>query len=945
MVWKKPVALSVAVILCTTLSVAAARKSGGTPSSVAASVQKGPDHEEDNFHGRVPLVPDTDPVFSGKVQGMKAMAEAIRRGLESKPLIRAYERLYPRLYPFDHPFEPRAAVAVAAKGRPEATPSWSFLGPTNIPGRITALVRHPADPSILYVGAADGGVWKTTDAGSTWTPLTDFAQTLAIGSMAMNPQNPSELWAGTGEGNFAIDNYPGGAIYHTTDGGVSWTTLAHGLGDIRALAVKPDAPSTLYAAAGTRNGEPSGILKSVNGGATWALLTNGIPSGIGTEVVIDPSSSGTVYGALGDIFGNPVNGIYKSTDGGATFAKLSGGFPDTEVGRISLALAPSQPSTLYAAVQSSSTFGLLGFYKSLDGGGTWTNQNLTGAAGGFCSGQCWYDLEVAVDPANADKVYLGGIDTYRSSDGGKNFTQLSQWYVNQNDPRYVHADQHALVASAPGELWAGCDGGVSYSSDNGSTWSFRGRGLNTTQYYNLAMHPTKPDWSLGGTQDNGTHLFSGSDAFAEVYGGDGGYCAISPADPDTMYEEYVYLEINKSTNGGISWMPARSGIDTADPVLFIAPFVMDVTNPNVLYAGTNRVYRTTDGAATWAPISGAVTLGKVSAIGVGPSTGGVVFSGGTQGEVFRCDNPKDATPVWIAVTSGLPNRYVTSLSVSADEQTVYATFSGTGTPHIYKSTNRGGAWTALEAGLPDEPFNSLAIHATDPMVVYAGSDFGVYASFDAGNTWAPYGSGLPRAAVDSVQISAPLGLLQAATHGRGVWQTGALTTGVLHVQASSVPSSGGAPLSVSFTANTAGGTAPYTFAWAFGDGATGSGQAASHVYTALGSYTASVTVTDSTGATASGSVGISVVVPPPTITSIIALKNPVRLKVAGTNFKTGATIRINGAPAPSTTVKSATKLLSKGSALKTLLPKGTQVMVTVANADGGESEARAFTRY
>ena len=944
MVMRKSGAFSAAVILCVTLAVVAAGDPKGTPSPAPVSVQQSPDQEEDNFHGRVPLVPDTDPVFAGKVEGIKAMAEAIRRGLASKPLIRAYERLYPRLYPFDHRFELGPAGPMAAKGHSEATPSWTFLGPTNIPGRITALVRHPSNAGTLYVGAADGGVWKTTDAGFSWGPLTDFAQTLAIGSMAMNPQNQAELWVGTGEGNFAIDNYPGGAIYHTTDGGLTWTTLAHGFGDIRALAVKPDAPSTLYAAAGTRHGGASGILKSTDGGATWTLLANGIPSGIGTEVIVDPSSTSTVYGVLGDIFGSPVNGIYKSTDGGATFAKLSGGFPDTNVGRISLAAAPSQPSTLYAAVQSSSTFGLMGFYKSQDGGGTWTNQNLTGAAGSFCSGQCWYDLEVAVDPGNPDRVYLGGVDIYRSVDGGKTFSAVSNWTLDQNNTHYVHADQHALVASAPGELWAGCDGGVSHSLDNGTTWSFRGRGLNTTQYYNLAMHPTKPDWSLGGTQDNGTHLFSGGDTFAEVFGGDGGYCAISPADPNTMYEEYVYLEIHKSTDGGASWSLATSGIGTSDPVLFIAPFVMDATNPNTLYAGTNRIYQTTDGATTWAPISGAVTLGKVSAIAVGPSTGGVVFSGGTQGEVYRCDNPKGETPVWVSVTGGLPNRYVTSLSVAADEQTVYATFSGTGTAHVYKSTDRGGTWIAL-AGLPDEPFDTLVIHPADPMVLYAGSDFGAYASFDAGGTWAPYGSGLPRAAVDSLQISAPRGLLQAATHGRGVWQAPAQTTGILGVRPSAAPSTGSAPLAVAFTANTAGGTAPYTFAWAFGDGTPGSGPSVSHTYTTVGSYAATVTVTDSKGATASGSVGISVVIPPPTITSIMVLKAPVRLKVMGTNFKTGAAIKINGAAAPSTTVKSVTQLLAKGSALKTLLPKGTQVMITVANTDGGESAPRAFTRY
>ena len=930
--------LTATAVLCLASSVLAMAGSKGPPASAPPSVQKGQEHEEGNFHGRVPFIPDTDPVFAGNQEGIKAMAEAIRRGLAGKPLIRTYERLYPRLYPFDHPFERKPATPVAAKSRPETTPAWTFLGPTNIPGRITALVRNPGDPNSVWVGAADGGVWKTTDAGTTWTALTDFAQTLSIGSLAMNPSNPNEVWAGTGEGNFAIDNYPGGFLYHTTDGGATWTTLTHAMGDLRGLAVRPDLPSTLFAAAG------NGIFRSADSGASWNPVS-GIPAGVGTEVIVDPSApQTTLYAALGKIYGDPNNGLYKTVNGGTSFTKLSGGFPTANVGRISFALAPSQASTLYAAVQSSITFELLGAYKSTDGGGTWSPLN---GAPAFCSGQCWYDLEVAVDPANPDRVYLGGIDIYRSTDGGKNFSQVSIWYYEQNNPRYVHADQHALVASGAGELWAGCDGGASHSTDSGSTWSFRGRGLNTTQYYNLAMHPTKPDWSLGGTQDNGTHLFSGGDTFAEVYGGDGGYCAISPSDPNTMYEEYVYLEIHKSTDGGANWTLANSGIEVTDPpnVLFIAPFVMDATHPNTLYAGTNKIYRTTDGAANWAPMITNTWTGKVSAIAVGPSTGNPVFAGTNRAEVYRCSNPNDASPSFDYAAAGLPNRSVSSFAIAPDEQTVYVTFSGTGTSHVFKSADQGRNWTALTAGLPDEPFNTLMIHPADDRVLYAGSDSGVYASFDAGASWAPYGSGLPRVAVDSLQVSAPRGLLQAATHGRGVWQTQAQTTGILSVHPTAIPSSGGAPLAVSFTANTAGGTPPYTFAWTFGDGGSGSGQTADHTYTALGEYAATVTGTDSLGATASGSVGISVVVPPPTITSVIAMKNPLRLKVMGTGFKTGATVKIDEMPAPSTTFKSATLLQAKGSSLKTMLPKGAQVMVTVLNADGGESAARAFTRY
>ena len=241
-----------------------------------------------------------------------------------------------------------------------------------------------------------------------------------------------------------------------------------------------------------------------------------------------------------------------------------------------------------------------------------------------------------------------------------------------------------------------------------------------------------------------------------------------------------------------------------------------------------------------------MTAGKVAAIGVGPSTGGVVFSGGTRGEIYRTDDPADPSPTWIYAGSGLPNRSVTSIAVAPDEQTVYATLSGTGTAHIYKSTNRGSTWAGLSLanGLPDEPFDSIVIHPADPLTLYAGSDFGVYASFDGGATWSPYGTGLPRVAVDSLQISAQQSLLQAGTHGRGLWQAAAQTSGVLNVAPTATPSSGGAPLSVSFGATAVGGTSPYTYAWTFGDGGSGSGATVSHTYNSLGTFTATVTVTD-----------------------------------------------------------------------------------------------------
>ena len=400
----------------------------------------------------------------------------------------------------------------------------------------------------------------------------------------MNPQNPNELWAGAGEGNFAIDNYPGSVLYHTTDAGASWATISHAMGDLRALAVRPDAPSTLYAAANV------GIFRSTNSGATWTQLSNGIPSGVGTEVLLDPSAPTTVYAALGRIFGDSGNGIYKSTDGGTTFTKLASGLPTTSVGRISLALAPSQTSTLYAAIQSTADYNLLGAYKSIDGGATWSTLSATP---GFCSSQCWYDLEVAVDPANPDRVYLGGIDIYRSTDGGQDLLcglrtgpwtrttrAMSTRTSTPSSPRARASSGRVATAACPTPPTAAPPGpsGARASTRRSTTTSPCTR--RRPDGPSAARRTTARTWPRGTTPSRGSTAATA------------GYCAISPADPNTMYEEYVYLDMNKSTDGGSNWGPATNGINTSDPVQFIAPFVMDPSNPNVLYAGTNRIYRT-----------------------------------------------------------------------------------------------------------------------------------------------------------------------------------------------------------------------------------------------------------------------------------------------------------------------------------------------------------------
>lgn len=780
-----------------------------------------------------------------------------QRAVEARDAMRARERRLGigSFAPRARTAAPEAADApVGSQTIPPSTTQWTFIGPQpvtstsgtikQVSGRTSAIAVDPANPQIVYVGGAQGGVWKSTDGGATWAAISDFEASLAIGAIAIDPTDPQIVYVGTGEQTNSIGSYYGAGILKSTNGGASWTQLGQstfvgpfsggfspgGGARISSLAIRPGtggANAELLAGVlllqTTGGGATSGVYRSTDGGVTWTQVLSGAA---GSEVVFDPTldpmtgRSMIAYAALGTFIGDPDNGIYKSTDGGATWTRLGGGLPTSNLGRIELALAPSQPATLYASIAdaSGSSSHLLGVFKSTNGGANWAqvavgNALLSGTAS-TCSAQCWYDHVIRVHPNHPDVVYLGGAATgfgagnyfIRSTDGGNTWSGIATDGANR-----LHVDIHALAFGFSGStavrLWNANDGGV-WSADvtnpldpiiwnnhNGPAGG-SATALGTLQYYpGHSIHPGNPDFTIGGTQDNGTHIYTGSLGWSEVpVCGDGGYTAIDPSVPTTIYAACQNIAINKSLNSGTSWSSANGNIATSDSSAFIPPLILDL-NANVapftrrqLYFGTFRVWRgdsdpNSTAAPNWTAISQDLNNGSsVRALAVSPHDSRIVWAGTAVGSIHRT---LDATQFdnWQNVTGSgmLPNRTVTALAISPHDtssNTVYATFSGftfgsDTRGHVFVTTNGGAAWTDISANLPNTPVNDIVVDPDVNGTLFVATDVGVFMSSNGGASWttldpAPTQS-LPTVAVLGLKLHRPTRLLRAGTHGRGMW--------------------------------------------------------------------------------------------------------------------------------------------------------------------------------
>jgi photosystem II stability/assembly factor-like uncharacterized protein len=687
---------------------------------------------------------------------------------------------------------------------PATNPAWIFIGPQPIQtpysapivsGRVTALAIDPSNVNTVYLGGAQGGLWKTTNGGNTWTPLTDTQASTAVGSVALDPSNSSIIYVGTGEENFSGDSYYGAGILKSTDGGASWTQICGpfcgpvgpdsyygGGAHIGGLAVHPTNGQILLAAVALLSQD--GVYRSVDGGNHWTRVLSGNPA---NSVLFDPINGNIAYASLGNAFSGGAEGVFKSTDGGQTWSAANGTGGNildlTNAGRIALAMARSNSLTLYAGIANVNTGDLAGFYKTTDGGTNWTRLTATPD---YCTPQCGYDNVIAVQPTNQNVVFAGGAFTttlVRSLDGGITWATLQ----SAQNFGFLHADMHALSFSSDGNtLYLGNDGGAYVTTQitaTDPTFTALNSTLGITQFYpGLSIHPINANTAIGGTQDNGSVIYSGAQTWNDVVCGDGGYTAIDFVSPATMYAACQRFNIFKSTaNGGFgSWNAALNGINTADRVLFIPPLVMDPSNPQILYFGTYRVYRTANGASNWIAISPDLTggdpfFGVISTIAVAPNNSNTVYVGTLDSRVQVTTNAGGGSPTWTNVSAGLPPRSVTHLAVDpTSSTTAYVAFSGfTGfgdsLGHVFKTINGGTTWIDISSDLPNTPVNFLVIDPDSPSRLFVATDVGVFYSTTAGGSWTSLVNGLPRVAVLGLTLHRSSGTLRASTHGRGAW--------------------------------------------------------------------------------------------------------------------------------------------------------------------------------
>ncbi|MCL4522552.1 MAG: hypothetical protein M1451_01415, partial [Acidobacteria bacterium] len=891
-----------------------------------------------------------------------------------------------------------------------STTQWTSIGPQPTiysslstyltSGRISAMAVDPRNSSVVYLGGAQGGVWKTTDGGATWTALTDTQPSLAIGSIALAPSNPDTVYVGTGEANFSGDSYYGAGILKSTDGGQTWTQLpgntsststgsfvgpfSSGTGGARigALAVHPQNPQIVFA--GVRvftTDSTAGIYRSTDGGVNW---TNVRPGAAGTGVVFDVLNPQNIYGALGNpsSSSDPDNGVYRSADGGSTWVRLSGTapntFPTANVGRIELAIAPSTTgasATLYAAIYDTSTSGsLLGMWKTSDAGVNWAKLTATPD---FCTPQCWYDIVVRVHPANPNVVFAGGAANsnhlIRSIDGGFSWSSVR---IGTNSI-LVHVDQHAMDFSAGGaKLYLGNDGGAWSTTDTAASatsvnWTNLNSTLSLTQFYpGHSIHPSDEQIGIGGTQDNGTQKYTGTLAWEDVACGDGGWTAIDTAIPSTYYTTCQRISLWKSNQNGNpgTWSSILNGINTADRGAFIPPFVIDKSLPNRLYFGTFRVYQTTDGAALWTPISPDLTAGSgvLTAISVAPSNSNVVYAGATSATVrvqMTANAGSGTAATWTDVSVGLPPRAVTQIAVDPfDAATAIVTFSGFSgflsgdtQGHVFRTTNSGVTWTDISGNLPNVPVNDVVIDPDVPNTYYVATDVAVLSTADSGVTWSTMVTGLPRVAVLSLKLHQPSRTLRAATHGRGLWDL-KLSNFTPAFRLSSISPSSAAAGAAGFTltAKGFGFSANSVIRWNGVDLATTfdsvTQQLTANVAAAdlANSAAVQVLVFDAgQSPSTSNAMVFTILSPAPSLTSIaptsaVAGSAAFTLTVNGANFISGATVRWNGTNRP-TTVVSSTQVTADIPSSDLIQAGFPRVSVFVSPPGGGASSSQTFT--
>jgi photosystem II stability/assembly factor-like uncharacterized protein len=640
--------------------------------------------------------------------------------------------------------------------------NWQLLGPSVVPsngggnGRVNCICFHPTDINTFWIGAASGGIWKTTDGGNTWNSLnSDLLPALSIADIAVNPLHPDTMYIATGDGyGYEVDNIFWGGTYSagvlkSTDGGLTWnaTGLTYNQTDnniIQRLVVCKANTKVLLAS--TRNG----LWRSIDAGATWTA----VQTAHFYDIKFNATNNSIIYAAS-------ENDVYKSIDLGLTWTQLSSGM-NPGGGRISLAVTQSNPQVIYSFCNNTAGDN---FFRSSDGGATFQQMTSPDNTGSFYG---YYDMVLAASPTDENTVYAGGMEVIKSIDGGNSWTAVSDWAGWPNST-YVHADNHDIefLPGSGSTVFSCNDGGIFKTTDGATSWSDLSNSLAITQFYRLGCSATNPDLVCLGAQDNGTDKYDGT-SWSQVLGGDGMETIIDYTDPNIVYASYEDGDIQKSTDGGNSF----TDISPASNGAWTTPFVIHPTNPQILFAGYTDIYKTTNAGTSWNTISTNLTGGEtIRSLAIAPSNPDYIYTG-TFGNLYMTSN---GGTNWINISSGLPvtTAAITGIAISDnDPQSIWVTFSGySGGEKVYFSTNGGSSWTNVSGTLPNIPVDCIVYENNSSNALYIGTDFGVFYIDNSMNDWVSFNTGLPNVIVDELEIQYGASKIRAATYGRGLWES------------------------------------------------------------------------------------------------------------------------------------------------------------------------------
>lgn len=723
--------------------------------------------------------------------------------------------------------------------------TWTPLGPSGAPtgggaGRINFVRFHPTTSTTLFAGAPDGGLWKSTNSGTSWATTTDQLAVIGCTDIAIDPTNTQIMYLATGDGD-AGDSYSIG-ILKSTDGGATWNTTglnwAVSLGrTISRLLMDPTNSSILLAA--TSNG----IYRTTDAGVSWTQVRTGSYK----DMEFKPGDNNTIY-AAGNTF-------WKSTNNGVAWTQVTSGVPAaTGVDRIAIAVTPANTAYVYLLVANNTNSGLVGVYRSTDSGTnftqrTGTSPNLLGWSntGSDSGGQGWYDLAIAVSPTNADYVIVGGVNIWRSTNGGTNWSIHAHW-TGSGAP-YVHADIHDLIF-LPGSgttYFTGCDGGVFRTTNSGTAWGDISSNLQIAQQYRVGLSTSNANLLLTGHQDNGTNRYNGT--WAQVYGGDGMACFIDRTNNNTMYASYVNGDYKRSVNGGGSWTNIITGL--TGNAAWVAPWQQDPSVTNTLYAGYTNMFRSTNQGTSWTQIGtlSASNTNTVVEFDVAPSNNQVIYVV-KYNAVYKTTN---GGTNWTDITGTLPVGSVSLTWVEVcptDANKAWVACSGYQSGmKIYQTTNGGTSWTAYSTGLPNLPANCIVYQNGTSDGLYVGMDVGVYYRDNTMTGWVPYFTGLPNVSIRDLEIYYATGKLRAATFGRSTWEVDLYSPGAVAPVANFTANQQTVCPGQTVTFTDASYYSPTSWSWSFPGGTptTSTAQNPTVTYNTPGTYNVTLTVSNANG--------------------------------------------------------------------------------------------------